>query len=46
MRRKILDGGNIKPEIQNLLREQVRVMTLLPSKNNPKFIEEFSRSYR
>lgn len=41
MRRKILDGGNIKPEIQNLLREQVRVMTLLPSKNNPKFIEEF-----
>lgn len=41
MRRKILDGGNIKPEIQNLLREQVRAMTLLPSKNNPNFIEEF-----
>ena len=41
MRRKILDGGNIKPEIQNLLKDAVRVLTVLPSKNNPKFVEEF-----
>lgn len=41
MRRKILEGGNIKPEIQNLLKDAVRMLTVLPSKNNPKFIEEF-----
>ncbi len=41
MRRKILDGGNIKPEIHNLLKDQVKYLTVLPSKNNPKFVEEF-----
>ena len=41
MRRKILDGGNIKPEIQRLLSEMVTSLTVVPSKNNPKFAEEF-----
>ena len=41
MRRKILDGDNIKPEVEALLLEQVRSLTELPSKNNPRFMEEF-----
>jgi preprotein translocase subunit SecA len=42
MRRKILDGGDIKPEIQRLLREKIAELTVFPAKNNPKFNEEFS----
>ncbi len=42
MRRKILEGDDIKPEIERLLSEKVREMTLLPAKNNRKFYEEFS----
>jgi len=41
MRRKILDGDNIKPEIQRLLGELVTDLTLVPGKNNPKFAEQF-----
>jgi preprotein translocase subunit SecA len=41
MRRKILEGDDIKPEIERLMKEMVRELTLLPGKNNPKFIEEF-----
>lgn len=41
MRRKILDGGNIKPEIQRLIENKVGELTVLPSKNNPKFAAEF-----
>ena len=41
MRRRILEGDNIKPEVEALLAEQVRVLTELPTKNNPKFVEEF-----
>lgn len=41
MRRKILEGDNIKPEIEALLKEQAKKLSELPSKNNPKFIEEF-----
>ena len=41
MRRKILDGGNIKPEIQRLIENKVAELTILPSKNNPKFAGEF-----
>lgn len=41
MRRKILEGGDIKPEIERLMKEKVRELTLLPAKNNPKFKEEF-----
>jgi preprotein translocase subunit SecA len=41
MRRKILKGGDIKPEIEALIKDSVRVLTDLPAKNNKKFAEEF-----
>jgi preprotein translocase subunit SecA len=41
MRRKILEGDDIKPEIQRLLDEKILELTYLPAKNNPKFAEEF-----
>ena len=41
MRRRILEGDNIKPEIERLLRAKVHELTTLPSKNNPKFVEDF-----
>lgn len=41
VRRKILEGDNIKPEIHRLLREKVAELTVVPSKNNPTFAEEF-----
>ncbi len=41
MRRKILEGDDIKPEILRLLEEKVRELTYLPIKNNPKFVDEF-----
>ena len=41
MRRKILDGGNIQPEIQRLLNEKVAELTAVPAKNNSKFVDEF-----
>lgn len=42
MRRKILEGDNIKPEIERLLDEMVKSLTVLPAKNNSKFYDEFS----
>ncbi|USN96357.1 MAG: preprotein translocase subunit SecA [Candidatus Nomurabacteria bacterium] len=42
MRRKILEGDNIKPEIERLISEKVTDLASLPIKNNPKFTEEFS----
>lgn len=41
MRRKILEGDIIKPEIERLLLEKVRELTAVPAKNNKKFAEEF-----
>lgn len=41
IRRDILYGENIKPEIHRLLEEKIRELTLLPAKNNPKFNEDF-----
>ncbi|AHB42425.1 Protein translocase subunit SecA [Candidatus Saccharibacteria bacterium RAAC3_TM7_1] len=41
MRRKILEGGNIKPEIERLLREKIQELTRLPVRNNPRFYDEF-----
>jgi preprotein translocase subunit SecA len=41
MRRKILEGDDIKPEIQRLIDDKLREITLLPSKNNRNFVEEF-----
>ena len=42
MRRRILEGDNIKPEIERLLRAKVHELTTLPSNNNPKFVDDFS----
>ena len=42
IRREILGGENIKPEVERLLIERVKELTLLPAKNNPKFKEEFA----
>lgn len=42
MRRKILEGDDIKPEIQRLINNKIQELTLLPTKNNPKFSYEFS----
>lgn len=41
MRRRILDGANIRPEIQRLLTEKMTELTAVPAKNNHGFIEEF-----
>lgn len=45
MRKKILEGDNIKPEIERLLVEKVNDLTLLPAKNNKKFKEEFGAAF-
>jgi preprotein translocase subunit SecA len=41
MRRKILEGDDIKPEIERLMREKLQELTVVPAKNNRKFVEEF-----
>jgi preprotein translocase subunit SecA len=41
IRRKILEGADIKDEITRLMEAKVRELTVLPAKNNPKFSEEF-----
>ena len=41
MRRKILEGDDIKPEVENLIVSKLRELTVLPSKNNKKFASDF-----
>lgn len=41
MRRKILEGDDIRPEIERLIREKLQDLTVVPAKNNPKFRDEF-----
>ena len=41
VRRKILEGDDIKPEIQRLIDEKLRELTVVPAKNNPRFTDEF-----
>ena len=41
MRRKILEGEDITPQIKELLNSKVAELVELPSKNNPKFVENF-----
>ena len=41
IRRKILEGKDIKPEIEKLIDIKVRELTVLPTKNNPQFIDQF-----
>ena len=45
IRREILEGENIKPEIEKLIDAKLRELTVLPSKNNPKFVEEFMAAF-
>lgn len=42
IRRKILEGDDIKPEIKRLIGEKVRELVAVPAKNNKNFAEEFS----
>lgn len=42
MRRKILDGDDIRPEIERLIHEKIMHDVHAPRKNNRKFIEEFT----
>lgn len=44
IRREILEGENIKPEIEKLLDAKLRELTILPARNNRKFNEEFTAS--
>ena len=44
IRRQILEGADIRDEISRLLLDKVHDLTLLPAKNNPKFVEEFELS--
>jgi len=41
MRRKILEGDDIKPEIERLIESKLRELTILPARNNKNFAEEF-----
>jgi preprotein translocase subunit SecA len=41
IRRKILEGSDIKPEIESLIASKLRELTLLPAKNNKNFVENF-----
>lgn len=41
MRRRILGGDDIKPEIERLIEDRVKMLTRLPAKNNKRFAEEF-----
>lgn len=41
IRREILQGENIKPEIDKLIADSVAELTDLPAKNNPDFQEKF-----
>lgn len=41
VRREILGGENIRPEIEKLLTEKLKELTVVPAKNNSKFAELF-----
>lgn len=41
MRRKILEGDDIKPEIDRLIELKLHELTVLPAKNNVNFAQEF-----
>lgn len=42
MRRRILDGSDIRPEIDRLIKDKITYLTALPAKNNPDFAKEFT----
>lgn len=41
IRRKILEGQDIKSEVDRLIEAKIRELTVLPAKNNRRFAEEF-----
>ena len=41
IRRKILEGDDIKPEVERLIESKLRELTFVPSKNNKDFAEQF-----
>jgi len=45
IRRKILEGADIKAEIERLIEAKVRDLTLLPAKNNKNFNAEFEEIF-
>ena len=45
IRRKILEGQDIKAEVERLLQEKVRELTALPAKNNKNFAAEFEQIF-
>lgn len=45
IRRKILEGEDIKAEIERLIENKVRELTDVPAKNNPNFNEQFEEIF-
>jgi len=45
IRRKILEGADIKAEVERLIEAKVRDLTLLPAKNNKNFNDEFTEAF-
>ena len=45
MRRKILDGDNIRPEISRLYKEEIAELVQFSSRVNKKFVENFKRVF-
>jgi len=45
IRRKILEGANIKGEVETLIESKVRELTVLPAKNNPAFDDSFAEVF-
>ncbi len=45
MRHKILEGSDIKPEVDRLIEAKLHELTLLPAKNNNKFAENFEIAF-
>lgn len=45
MRRKILEGGDIKSEIERLMNEKVLDLVYVPQKNNPHLVAEFEEVF-
>jgi preprotein translocase subunit SecA len=45
IRRKILEGGDIKSEIDRLIEGKVRELVFVPAKNNPNFAAEFEEVF-
>lgn len=45
IRRQILEGQEIKGEIERLFTDRVKELTTLPIKNNPKFVDDFLTTF-